>query len=160
MSETEKMIEFESARFGKIEIPESDIIHAPEGIIGFPRVTRYALLDPSGGQSLFLWLQAIDEPKLAFIITDPMMFVPGYAIDRAEPDLDRIGVSEKHPPALFAIVTVPPDNPDGITANLLAPLLFFEKDNLLYQIVVERANWSIKEPLMRSEGSDKSGEAA
>lgn len=148
MTDTGEKIKFTSSRFGEIEIPEKDLIHVPEGIIGFQHLTRFALLDTSGGESQFLWLQAVDEPKLAFIITDPLIFVPGYGIDMSEPDLARIGAMQKSPPALFAIVTVPQDNPDSISANLLAPLIFFEKESLMYQVVLEKGNWPIRCPLL------------
>ncbi|HEX9745808.1 MAG TPA: flagellar assembly protein FliW [bacterium] len=155
MGKTEKSIKFNSTRFGEVEIPERNIIHAPGGIIGFAGIERYALLDPSGGESLFLWLQAVDEPDLAFIVTDPMMFVPEYAIDATEPDIEKLGIGEKKPPALFVMVTVPAGNPDNITANLLAPLLYFEEDNVIHQIVLEKTEWGLKHPLVAK--PDESG---
>ena len=80
MNETSRTIRFNSARFGEIEILEEKVISVPEGIIGFPDFRRFALLDPSSGAGLFLWLQAIDSPDLAFVITDPTAFVPDFKI--------------------------------------------------------------------------------
>jgi flagellar assembly factor FliW len=157
MSEQEAIMRFHSSRFGDLEIPESRMIRAPEGIIGFPDITRYVLLDPSAGQSLFLWLQAVDNPDLAFILANPLDFIPGYALETSEPDLQRIKISEKTYPALFVIVTVPMNDPDKISANLLAPLLYFEDENSIYQVVLESGNWPLRQPLLASDDPD-SGE--
>jgi flagellar assembly factor FliW len=157
MTDTDAKISFFSARFGDLEIPLSKIIILPEGIIGFPDSTRFALLDPSDGSSVFLWLQAVDNPDLAFIITNPLLFVPDYILDLSEPDIQRLDIAGKSPPALFSIVTVPPNDPDNVSINLLAPLLYFESENTLYQIVLEIADWPLKYKLLESEDSDSEG---
>ena len=157
MSEPETTLRFHSSRFGDLEIPESKTIQAPEGIIGFPDITRYVLLDPSAGQSLFLWLQAVDDPNLAFILANPLDFIPGYTLETSEPDLMRINISEKSHPALFVIVTVPQNDPDKISANLLAPILYFEDENSIYQVVLESGNWPLRQPLLADDDLD-SGE--
>lgn len=155
MTDTDKLVHFTSSRFGDISVSEEKIIRVPEGIIGFREQTRYALLDPSGGESIFLWLQAVDHPDLAFIITDPAVFIEDYRISTDETDLERIDALKKSSPALFVIVTVPQDNPDNVSANLLAPLLYFEEDNTLYQIVLEETEWSLRHPLAQKQDSDE-----
>ncbi len=153
MTEIDRLIRFSSSRFGDLAVPEDRIIKVPEGIIGFRNFNRYALLDPSGGESLFLWLQAVDEPDLAFIITNPLAFVQDYEIDTAEPDLARLGIEKRASPALFVIVTVPHDDPNNANANLIAPLVYFEDDNTLFQIVLEKSEWSLRHPLVPPEES-------
>ena len=167
MSQKESILKFTSSRFGDLEIPEKRIIKAPEGIIGFPGEKRYVLLDPSGGQSAFIWLQSMDRPDLAFVLTDPSAFVSGYEISTDEPDLDRLGIMDKSTPALFVIVTVPKNDPDRINANLLAPLLYFDSEKEIYQVVLEKHDWPLRAYLLaqddmgepgENEGSESSGE--
>jgi len=154
MEDTGPIRKFNSSRFGEIEIPEDRLITVPEGIIGFPEQKTFALLDPSKGTSVFLWLHSVDTPNLAFIVTDPHLFEPDYFIDTREPDLNRLGLMDKGSPALFVIVTVPPDDPDGVNANLLAPLLYFETDHTLYQVVLELEEWPIRHKLVQHDGED------
>jgi len=151
MTEKESILKFTSSRFGDLEIPEERVITSQEGIIGFPEQKRYVLLDPSGGQSVFLWLQSVENPELAFVVTDPKAFKPEYEIGGDEPDLERLGLLEKSSPALFVIVTVPTNDPDRINANLLAPLLYFDKEKELYQVVLERSDWPLRAFLLSQE---------
>jgi flagellar assembly factor FliW len=154
MINTPLMRRFLSSRFGEVEIPENLVIHVPDGIIGFPGYSDFALLDPSGGQSMFLWLQSVDKPELAFIVANPIEIAADYTIDLSEPDLIRLGVAEKNPPALFVIVSVPPDNPENVNANLIAPLLYFDSDKTLFQIVLEKKAWPIRYFLFAQENSE------
>ncbi len=154
MNETDSTISLKSSRFGDLEIPQSKLIKVPEGIIGFPDSRLYALLDPSAGDSVFLWLQAADDPDLAFIITNPLEFILDYTVDKSEPDIQRLDIAGKPPPALFVIITVPRNDPDNVTANLLAPLLYFENENILYQIVMEKADWPLRHKLLPHDDSE------
>jgi flagellar assembly factor FliW len=153
MDNTLKIVKFVSSHFGNVEIPEDKVISVPEGIIGFPDHHRYALLDPSGGGSQFLWLQSIDEPDLAFIVTNPLLFVPDYQIQGSEPALERLEIGKRQPPALFVIVTVPRDEPDSVSINLLAPILYFSAENELFQVDLEKGNWPLKLYLLQ-QGSE------
>jgi flagellar assembly factor FliW len=158
MTSTEPTLKFCTSRFGDIEIPEGKVIKVPDGIIGFPSYTRFALIDPSAGESLFIWLQSVENPSLAFILTDPLAIVPDYEIETSEPDIQRIDAVNKPAPALFVIVNVPPGDPDSINANLLAPLLYFESDNTLHQIVLEKKQWPLKYYILNRGEESKAGE--
>lgn len=153
MFQTGETLSFKSSRFGEVTISRDKVIHVPEGIIGFPEYKSYALLDPSEGSSIFLWLHSVDSPELAFIVTDPRLFVPEYSIDSSEPSLERIGALTKTISALFAIVTIPKDNPDKASINLLAPLLLFD-DNVIYQVVLEKASWPLRHYLIQEKTAE------
>jgi len=149
-----------SSRFGELEIPESKVIKCPEGIIGFPDYQSYVLLDPSGGESVFLWLQSVDNPGLAFIVTDPTIYYPGYEIQTDEPDVERLKLPDKPNPGLFVIVTIPPDDPDKISANLIAPLLYFDSDRTLFQIVLEKTEWPLRGYLLPEDETESAAGAS
>ena len=51
--------------FGEVEIEDSKIINFPNGIIGFPDLTRFTLIhdeEEESGKNTIRWLQSIDEP--------------------------------------------------------------------------------------------------
>ena len=67
-----------TTRFGIVEIDDDRIITFPKGLLGFSAYTRYCLLQPSD-DAAFFWLQSVEEPSLAFVITDPGLFFPDYS---------------------------------------------------------------------------------
>ena len=69
-----------TTRFGEIEIADETIIAFPNGILGFPEQTNYALINTDDNSPL-KWLQSLDDPALAFVVTNPNLFKPDYMID-------------------------------------------------------------------------------
>jgi flagellar assembly factor FliW len=155
MEASKNLIKFSTSHFGEVEISEDKVINLPEGIIGFPDQRRFALIDPSNGSSVFLWLQSIDEPDLAFILTDPIIFIPEYKIQVHEPSLSHLNLEYRSAPALFVIVTVPADSPEKVSANLLAPLIYFAADNEMFQVVLEKETWPLKYYLISRENPNE-----
>ena len=68
-----------TTRFGLVAIAEDRVISFPKGLLGFSECTRFCLLEP-GADACFFWLQSLDEPGLAFVITAPSLFVPDYSV--------------------------------------------------------------------------------
>lgn len=69
---------FETSRFGRLEVDDDKIINFPEGLLGFPGIKRYILMDYK--DTLIKWLQAVDDPDIAFIVAEPAIFAPGYSV--------------------------------------------------------------------------------
>jgi flagellar assembly factor FliW len=138
MSET-----FTSTRFGELEVPAEALIDFPEGMIGVGG-RRFALLerDESGA---FKWLQETAEPDLALPVTDPFTFFPDYEVVLSDEEAERIGVTD--PAAAQVLVVVRADeDPNQISANLLAPILVAA--GVGHQVMNE-ASWApLREPLL------------
>jgi len=108
--------------YGEIEIDERQIIDFPEGIFGFSDVKRFALLDTQDETSPLKWLQALDEPELAFVVIRPVDFMKEYELAVSASDLEVIGADEADSLLVFVIVTIP-SNPAEMTANLQGPII-------------------------------------
>src|SRR5688572_4140913 len=107
----------QSSRFGDLPVPTDSIIEFPSGLIGFPRHTRFVMIDHKPPVS---WLHSADDRNLAFVVVDGFEF--GQAYDLKAP----IGIADgdfraDDEYAILVIVTVRPD-PRLTTANLKAPL--------------------------------------
>ncbi len=108
--------------FGEITIEEKQIIDFPEGILGFEYVKKYAILDDSHSGSPFRWIQAIEEPDLAFVIILISDFIQDYDLNISESDYEVVGLKAKDELLVFSIVTVPEDY-KKMTANLMGPVI-------------------------------------
>ena len=69
-----------TTRFGTVQIRENSIIKMPFGMLGFPDKKKFVILQHKDN-SPFFWYQSVDDPKLAFVITNPFIFKPDYQID-------------------------------------------------------------------------------
>ena len=84
-------MQIETTRFGQIEINSDRIISFPEGILGFPEYRDYALVQ-TNEEGHFFWLQSIERPELAFVVCDPLLFVPDYQVPVKDEDLELLEI--------------------------------------------------------------------
>ena len=108
--------------FGEIEVDEKQVIHFPEGILGFDYIKKFVLLDTEDENSPFKWLQALDEPDLVFVVIMPMDFMKEYELVIPQTDLEAVEAETPEDILVFAIVTIPAD-PSDMTANLQGPVI-------------------------------------
>ncbi len=140
-----------TTRFAEIEISEETIISFPNGVLGFPDSTNYVLINTDDNSPL-KWLQSLDDPALAFVVTNPNLFKPDYIIDAYRKDLKDINVQEAEDVLILVIVTVPND-PSKMTANLKGPILINTQNRMAKQLVIDNNEYEIKFRLM---GDDES----
>jgi len=132
-----------SAHFGNIEIPEGELISFPEGIYGFEDLKRWALLGKVEEESSFMWLHAIDDPKICFVVIDPFVIRKDYLPEPDEGILAKIETDNAEDLRVLAIVTVPEDV-KRMTANLKSPILINSAKNIAVQMVMDTDKYTFK----------------
>ena len=135
-----------TTQFGEIEINDETIITFPSGILGFPSFTKYALIDVDETSPL-KWLHSIEEPSLAFVVTDPNLFRPDYQVDAWKKDLEDIEVTCPEETIVLVLVTVPSD-PSMMTANLKGPVIINTRTFKAKQLIVDNPDYDIKYRLL------------
>jgi flagellar assembly factor FliW len=127
-------VKIKTRPFGEIVIDELQIIDFPEGIPGFDYIKKFVLLDTQDEKSPLKWLQAYNEPGLAFIIIRPVDFLPEYELMVSMSDLEAVGADNAERLLVFAIVTIPKD-PSEMTANLQGPIIINPEKRLGRQAI-------------------------
>lgn len=140
-------VRLKTTRFGEISADEEIIITMPEGVIGFEDCTRYVVVHQDE-KSPFKWLQSLDDGAVAFPIIDPWQFKADYAPTLAKNDAAWLELTEETPKLVFVIVTIPRDNPRGMTANLLGPLVINGLTRRGKQMIVEDTCYTTKHSIM------------
>ena len=140
-------VELQSKPFGKIRILDEQILSFPEGILGFSEFNRYALIEETE-DSPFKWLQSVDEPDLAFIVIQPEMFLKDYSPVLKESEISEIGLKNIKDALVFVIVTIPGNDPDGMTANLQGPILINKKNLTARQFISRNDSHSVRVRIM------------
>lgn len=136
-----KIVKFVTTRFGPMEITEDKIIYFPQGILGFFDLKRYILID-HGEDGIFKWLQAVDNPDIAFLLTDPVRFKPDYRIALAAEQTRFLNIKDVSDVVIMTMVCFPKEEPPCITLNLKGPVLFNSINMVARQIVLEGEQYS------------------
>ena len=140
-------IKIKTRTFGEIEIKEQQIIDFPDGILGFDYVKKFILLDTQDEKSPLKWLQAYDEPELAFIIIRPVDFMREYELVVSMNDIEAVGAEDADYLLVFAIVTIP-SNPSDMTANLQGPIIINPEKKLGRQAISLSDKYSVRHKIL------------
>ena len=135
----------QTTRFGLVEVSETSCYAFKEGILGFPAQTRYALFDNPGGGPL-KWLQALEDPSLAFVCCDPTLFLPGYRAAVKREDVVDIALDRMEDGHVLVILVIGKD-PSETTANLLGPVILNLPKRLGKQLVLSDVDYSSRHPI-------------
>lgn len=141
-----------TTRFGVVEIADDRVIDFPKGLLGFNQYTRYCLLEP-GDDSLFFWLQSVDEPSLAFVVTDPSLFVPDYSVPIRPEQMVELKLGKLEDAQVFVIVNKVETT---LTGNLQGPLVVNTLTRSGEQMVLAEKRWNTRHPLMQVAGGQQS----
>lgn len=136
----------QTSRFNEIVVDEKDVIRLPEGLIGFPELVRYVLLDHDV-DSPFKWLQSLDDGTMAFVVMSPLTFRPDYTVEVTEDEIASLDLKDPDDAVISVIVTIPMD-PKKMSANLKAPLVFNLKNRLGKQVIVKDPQYQTKHFIM------------
>jgi flagellar assembly factor FliW len=134
-----------TSRFGAIDLTEDDLIHFPEGLLGFNDLRHFVLLDDPSDE-IFAWLQSCENGEIAFPVLEPELFVQAYKPVLSKSDLEILQMQAADPVRFFSIVTIPTD-PTLMTANLKAPIVINLKKRVARQCVLQDNNLAIREPI-------------
>jgi flagellar assembly factor FliW len=133
-----------TSRFGQVQVADDRLITFPKGLLGFPAQQRYVLIQPNE-EGYFFWLQAVDVPDLAFVVTDPTLFVPEYRVPVRPEQMQEMGLDSMADAQVLVIV-----NKRGsvLTGNLQGPLVIHATRRLGEQLVLADRRFHTRVPLV------------
>lgn len=132
-------------KLGTLEIKEEEIIQFPVGILGFGDLKQYVVVRKE--DSMFSFLQSVDEPDLAFVMIMPELVVDDYFVKLNPDEIDLLQIESPVDCCVFAIVTVPEDVA-AMTVNLQAPIVINLKEKLGAQIVITDGRYNTRHNLL------------
>ncbi|PJZ70000.1 flagellar assembly protein FliW [Leptospira perolatii] len=143
------MVEIQSKPFGAIRVSEKQIIRFPEGLLGFSSYKNFALIEEDE-ESVFKWLQSIEEVDLAFVVIPPSLFKKEYKPLIPTDELSQLGIEDSSQALILVIVTIPNDDPAAMTANLQGPILVNKTNLVGRQFISRNELHSVREKIIES----------
>ena len=138
-------MEVRTTRFGTVNIADDRVITFPKGLLGFGSFTKYCLLEPAE-DACFFWLQSVEEPSLAFVVTDPAFFIPDFSVPIRPEQMGELGLSSLGDAQVFVIVNKVDQT---LTGNLQGPLVINTAQRTGEQFVLAEKRWTTRHPLMK-----------
>jgi len=156
-------MQIETVRFGSVEIDDAKLIVFKDGIPGLEEYRRYALLQFEESYPI-IWLQSADEGGICLPVLDTFAVLTDYVFDIADEDVNELEL--KGPEELHVVsVLVIPEDIQGMTANLAAPIIINTVSGKAKQIVLTGSDYNVRAPVFnevykavkREEGDSDAG---
>jgi len=132
-----------SRRFGTLELPQSELIEFPEGLVGLGG-SRYVVVSTDAG-SPFRWLQSADDPDLALPVTDPWTFFADFALELSDEATDAAGLPQDGSGVTVWVTVRAAGSLEDFSANLKAPIVVHEGRG--HQVINESQAATVRAPL-------------
>ncbi len=144
-------MKIDTSRFGPLDIDGDRLLNFPQGLLGFPDFRQYVLLEAGNPDEhhaacpSFWWLQSVDVPDLAFVVTDPLLFVPTYRVPVHPQQLADFNVNSLDEAQVLVIVN---KQHGTLTGNLQGPLVINLETREGQQLVLSDRRYTTRVPLV------------
>ena len=156
-------MQIDTIRFGSVDVDESKILVFSDGIPGLEEYRRFALLRFEESYPI-IWLQSVEDGGICLPVMDTFAVLSGYVFDIDDEDVKALQLNG--PEDLYVVtVLVIPEEIQGMTANLAAPILINTSAGKAKQIMISGGDYNIRAPIfpdicrmiMREEGDADAG---
>ncbi|MFP4055870.1 MAG: flagellar assembly protein FliW [Candidatus Brocadiia bacterium] len=138
-------MQVESCRFGTVEVPEGRVVRFVRPILGFGQWTDYAFIEDEASRPVF-WAQCVEAPEVLFPLVDAYLVVEDYGLELDDADAAAIGLERAEDARLLLLLTLSLD-PQSITANLRAPVVWNTRDATAMQVVLQSRELPVRYPV-------------
>ncbi len=129
----------ETRLFGTVDIADDKIITLEKGMIGFPKLNRFALIfdeEKERKDSSIMWLQSMDDTDVAFPVMVPDAVREDYKPNVNEEIVAPLGTLTDENTYILVTVTVP-KRVEDFSVNLKAPIVINMDNRRGIQLIVE-----------------------
>ena len=148
------MKQFNTLRFGEIEVDENEIVHFADGIPAFEDEHEFLII-PYDEESPYVFLQSLTTPELAFLMTMPFVFFPEYEFELDDANQEKLGLTRQEDMLVYMLLTIPDGQVELMTANLMAPIVMNQVTMQARQIVLDKSRYTTKHRLFPLKKEDK-----
>lgn len=143
-------MKIQTTRFGEIDIEEGRIFKFALPIIGFNELKDFVIVDINK-DSFFKWLQSVEDPALAFPVVSVFSMNVDYSVDIPDNVVELLKIKNVENLLVMNIASIPQNDPQGTTINLLAPIIFNLDEQLAGQVILSGSGYDISFPLFKKD---------
>lgn len=145
--------------FGEVDIEDNKIIEFVGGLIGFPHLTKFALIfdEEKGANISIRWLQSMQEPGFAMPVMDPLLVQKDYNPEIEDELLKDIGELNENNILVLVTVTVPADLTQ-MSVNLKGPIIINSETRKACQVILDGDSHHVKFPIYEILQAGRTGE--
>lgn len=152
-------MQIETVRFGEIEVNDAKILNFKGGLPGLEEYKEFVVLRFEDSYPIF-WLQSIEDKSVCLPVVDSFLVAPDYAFNLSDEEVGDLQISSPDELHVLSVLVIP-ENLDGMTMNLAAPIIININTGSAKQIILNGGEYNVRYPafadicrLIREEEAD------
>ena len=133
----DKEINIKTRDFGEIKVKPEDILSFTCGMYGFEDYINYVILKDSPEDDI-MFLQALDNTDLSFVLIDPYTILRNYDPLLAEEDLIELRVKNEAE-LKYLVIAIIKENIKDSVVNLKSPIAINPGTKTAKQVILQNA---------------------
>lgn len=129
-------------------------IEFSKGLIGLEEWHRFVMISHPAGGPLRL-LKSLQDARMSLIVANPYQVMPNYKLTLSEADIQTLGyagppgvIEPNHQTLDVSCIISVQEEPFGVTANLLGPLVVNKETGLGVQVILAESAYSARHPVV------------
>lgn len=136
-------MKIQTAHFGEIEYDAEKRIFFAEGLPGLEEDTEFALLSQEESEPI-CWMQSLIRPQICLPVLNPFLVCPAYTFEIPDSEAEDLRIGEPKDVCILNVLVIPRENPEAMTINLSAPIIFNMKNRQGRQIFLNDKTYSTR----------------
>ena len=132
--------------YGTVEYESKDLLIFPDGLFGFPKLTRYLLLRISEDDDSILLMMSVEGSSVAFTLFNPFFLCPDYSPVLTPEELMCLGAEESGELSYYVICVVRDDYLEN-TVNLKCPIVIHPQTRNGIQVILANSAYGYRHKL-------------
>lgn len=140
-------MKLQTKHLGIIEFDELKKITFEKGIPGFRELHEYIIVADEDEESIFAYLQSIEDGGVSFILANPYGLKPDYVANIKDDYIQQLGGGKEEDFTIFVIATVMEEFATA-TVNLLAPIVIQNETRKGMQVILENTSYTTRHKIV------------
>jgi len=140
-------MQLNTLRFGLVEVDEEKILTFNDGIPGLEQYRKYSLLQFEDSYPI-VWLQSTEDTGICLPVLDTFKVLPEYVFDIDETDVKALDLKSPEDLHVVSVVVIPEDI-QGMTVNLAAPIIINTISGYAKQVVLSGSEYNVRAPVFQ-----------
>ena len=138
-------MQISTARFGTVEVEGSKVLSFADGLPGLEEYKLFVILQV-GESYPVVWMQSVDDPDICLPVIDSFLAVPEYAFNIDDEDANELGLTKTEDLHVLSVLVIP-ENLEGMTINLAAPIIINMDSGKAKQVLLGGAEYGVRHPV-------------
>jgi flagellar assembly factor FliW len=137
-------------RFGDCTYSETEVVRFPWGLPGFATLRRFLVISVNEEPG-YIWLQSLDNIKVALPLCDPWSLFDDYEAPLPLYARQSLEIETADSFCVLCVLVAAPGSAET-TINLLAPIIINLDTRVGRQVTLENQRYSVRTPVLRKPG--------